>query len=179
MGVYLEQSVINKGAEKRGWLTWVTRITVILCALFIFLFALLVFVNPWPEAVFFLIMCLPPIGVIILTVRYKNNVNMEYDYFLIDNLLRVVKVVNRRKRKKFLEIKLESITAFGKISDEKHAASERAPGVKIKSAAPNPDDGNIYFAAYKSDRPYLLYFEPDEAFLAALKKALPRWILTK
>lgn len=94
--------------------------------------------------------------------------NVEYEYTVIGQEMRVDKILNKRSRKLLCEVQLKKADAF--YSSEKHLN-----GASEISACGDGDRYSIEFSDQKYGKTVLI-FTPDERTLEAIKPYLPRAI---
>ena len=97
---------------------------------------------------------------------FSGRLNVEYEYTVVGQELRVDKIYNQKSRKMMVEMQLKNADAF--YSGEKHLndASEI-------SACGEGERYTIEFDDEKYGKT-LLYFTPDERTFEAVKRYLPR-----
>lgn len=122
-------------------------------------------------------MILPPIASIVLFSRLLSRLNAEYDYYIAGDVFRVMQVLNRKKRKKFLEASMSAISEVGTLESENFERYNIDKSIKKMNAFCNDDSllGYIYFSLDGEKK--LLILELDDEFLFALRKALPMSVL--
>ena len=189
MEVYFEKNIINEGINKHKKRNMVFRVLQILS---IVLFVVMLYFNLTFKGftleggvayLVFLIflslveIALPLVGILIFT-RLLNNLNAEYDYFIVGSVFRVVKVLNRTKRKKFLEIPLDSISAVGLVDSENYLRYKSDKKIKKVNAYCNEVDLAYFYISRDGDRKLIL-LELDANFALNLKKALHPAIIDK
>ena len=123
------------------------------------------------------IMILPPITSIVLFSLLLSRFNAEYDYYIAGDVFRVMQVLNRKKRKKFLEASMSAISEIGTLESENFERYNIDKSIKKMNAFCNDDSllGYIYFSLDGEKK--LLILELDDEFLFALRKALPMSVL--
>ncbi len=123
------------------------------------------------------IMILPPIASIVLFSMLLSRLNAEYDYYIAGDVFRVMQVLNRKKRKKFLEASMSAISEIGTLESENFERYNIDKSIKKMNAFCNDDSllGYIYFSLDGEKK--LLILELDDEFLFALRKALPMSVL--
>ncbi|MDR3318221.1 MAG: hypothetical protein LBS99_02170 [Clostridiales bacterium] len=133
------------------------------------------------SALFFLPIPLTLFLAAYLLHRARVKLSAEYDYQINGGRYRIVKVINRQKRKKFLEFSVSSFEVIGKLSSESYERYLRTPGIKKKNAVVNFDDEErIYFAVVNIDGvKTMLHFEPDEETIRSIRLTLGRDIVLK
>ncbi len=108
--------------------------------------------------------------------RYLKNVSSEYDYILNGGILRIVRVIQRSKRKLMATIRLDSIESIGKISSETYERFAASKNLKKQYAVCNYDDEEaIVYVRYRNEgEDYLLHMEPNEELVSSIRRSLPR-----
>ena len=122
-------------------------------------------------------MILPPIASIVLFSMLLSRLKAEYDYSIAGDVFRVMQVLNRKKRKKFLEASMSAISEVGTLESENFERYNIDKSIKKMNAFCNDDSllGYIYFSLDGEKK--LLILELDDEFLFALRKALPMSVL--
>lgn len=188
MEIFFEKNVVNENIDKhkkRNVVFNVIRILSIVI-LVIEIYIILSFqgipVDQGALAVvlsilFSVIMILPPIASIVLFGMLLSRLNAEYDYYIAGDVFRVMQVLNRKKRKKFLEASMSAISEVGTLESENFERYNIDKSIKKMNAFCNDDSllGYIYFSLDGEKK--LLILELDDEFLFALRKALPMSIL--
>ena len=189
MDVYAEQSVSNNGITRRSTRTKILTVIRYICiTIAIFL---IVFVPLWWMPIsmegniglqflinflFCVLMGSPLIAAFILIGKYVNSTNLEFDYYLNGDMLRVVKVINRKKRKKFVEISLSAVESVGRVTSEAYDRYAAFNGIKNEIAFCEVEDENdiIYIFYVVEGVQHLLHIQPDEVMLMSLRRGIPR-----
>ena len=188
MEIFFEKNVVNENIDKhkkRNVVFNVIRVLSIII-LVIEIYIILSFqgipVDQGALAVvlsilFSVIMILPPIASIVLFGMLLSRLNTEYDYYIAGDVFRVMQVLNRKKRKKFLEASMSAISEIGTLESENFERYNIDKSIKKMNAFCNDDSllGYIYFSLDGEKK--LLILELDDEFLFALRKALPMSVL--
>lgn len=185
MDYYYEQNVNNPHIDahkKRTKLLSILRYTVLVIGL---VFAYIIFF--WGTAanltsilfslLFIALELAPVILVFIMIGRYIKRTNSEYDYILSGDILRIVRVIRRTKRKLFLTIRLDAIESVGKISCDAYDRYASSNNIKKQFAVCDfeNEDAIVYMYYHGEEGNCLLHFEPDDEMVATLRKSLPRF----
>lgn len=182
MEIFFEKNIVNMGIDKhkkRNIVFNALRIAgivlLILEILFIFTF------QPFPTdkgagvLIFSIVVSLGillfPIMMILIFTRLLNNLNAEFDYFIMGNTFRIVRVINRKKRKKFLEIPISAVSNVGLIESDNFDRYNMDKTVKKVNAFCNDDSDLGYFFCSADGEKKLLILEFDLEFLTNLRKA--------
>ena len=97
----------------------------------------------------------------------------EYDYFILGDILKIVKISNKMTRKSVLELNLCDIDKVGIFGSDEYAAS--GGDAVIKSFACNMESPLFLYIASRDDGQRVVYvLEYDADFVSALRKALKR-----
>lgn len=189
MEVYFEQSVANPNIDKHRKRTQVLTVLRYVCigvAVVIAMFGWLMPIgnvegtNPLLAILWVLLLIVLGMAPFILAFfflgRIIANGNLEFDYVLSGNLFRVVKVVNRKKRKKLLETQVSGFESLGHINSEAYDRYASTKEIKKLFAVGNYDDEDLlYYIYYVSDgNKYLLHFAPNNDMIMALRKSVTR-----
>jgi hypothetical protein len=120
-------------------------------------------------------------GAYVIIKVWRDKTSTEYDYVLNAGKLRIVKIFNRRRRKKFLYLDVKSFEVMGKIDSKSLHRYESMRGVKKRLAVVNfHKEDDIYFVFIpQGEEKMLLYFEPDEGMIRAIRINLAKDIMLK
>lgn len=179
MDIYYEKNVTNENIDKHKKRNTVLRVLKIVSIVWLILICIFVYmffswggrgvVSIIVELVFLFV---PPICSILLFTKLLANLNCEYDYYVTDEKFRVIKVVNRVKRKKLLEVPLTSFVSVGSVESENFERYGADKSVKIVTAYCNDENYPIYVYLNDETERKLLVLETDDKFLIALRRAL-------
>ena len=187
MDVYAEQSIANEGIDRHKKRTKILTIVRYVCiAAVIFLFFLFWLLpaqkegNVWLQFLMNFLLCLflavPFVFAFIFIGKFINRTNVEFDYYLNGDLFRIVKVVNRKKRKKFVEIGLSTFESVGRVTSDAYERYASFKGVKNEIAFCEVEDENeiVYIYYVLEGIPHLLHIQPDEVMLMSIRRGIPR-----
>ena len=180
MDIYYEKNVTNESIDKhkkRNTVLKVLKITSIvwLVVMFIFIFQFFNFggnrgiVSIILELLFLLV---PPICSILLFTKLLANLNCEYDYYIAGDKFRIIKVVNRAKRKKMLDVPLTAFVSVGWVNSDNFERFASDKSVKLVPAYCNEENCPIYIYLNDETDKKMLVIETDEKFLISLRRAL-------
>lgn len=189
MDVYFEQSVDNPNIDKHSKRTRVLGILRYVCIVAVILIAMfgLMFMPVGKEgnvdgmtilwSIIYLIFSIAPfVATFLLLGRFIARSNLEYDYYLNGSMFRIVKVVNRKKRKKMLETQVSGFESLGAIQSEtydRYASSKEIK--KLYAMTDYENEARVYYIYYVSDGVrYLLHFTPNNDMIMALRKSVTR-----
>ncbi len=187
MDVYAEQSIGNPSIDKHRKRTKILIvIRYISIAAVIFLFFLFWMLpaqnegNVWLQFLMNFLLCVflavPFVFAFIFIGKYINRTNVEFDYYLNGDLFRIVKVVNRKKRKKFVEIGLSTFESVGRVTCDAYERYASFKGIKNEIAFCEVEDESdiIYIYYVLEGVPHLLHIQPDDLMLMSLRRGIPR-----
>ncbi len=186
MDVYAEQSLNNEKIEKNKKKTFILRILRYLCIAAIVVVTILAYFNfmgtqvsLWPIvfAIVSAILFIAPFVLIYFFLgRFIANSNLEYDYYLNGDLFRIVKVLNRQKRKKMLEIKISSIESVGRANSDSYERFSASKDVKkiIAICDFEKEDDLFYIYCNNEGVKQLIHIHPNEEMRNALRRSINR-----
>ena len=187
MDVYAEQSISNPGIDKHRKRTKVFVILRYVCIAAVLLLLFLLFVMPiqsegniWLQFLYNFLLCLflavPFVLLFIFLGKYINRTNVEFDYYLNGDLFRIVQVINRKKRKKLVEVGLSTFQSVGRVTADAYERYASFKGIKnIIAFCEAEDENDIIYIYYVVDGvSYLLHIQPDEVMLMSLRRGIPR-----
>lgn len=185
MDIYFEQSLGNAGIDRHKKRTKVCGIIRYVCLAAIILWSVIAltwFINISSVGAFFLstlfalLILAPFVTTYIFLGRLIANGNLEYDYLLNGSMFRIVKVINRKKRKKLVEIQVSSFESVGHITSEaydRYAGSREVK--KLFAITDYEDEDSIYYIYYTlNGTKYLLHIAPNSEMIMAIRKSVPR-----
>ncbi len=188
MEVYFEQSVDNPGIDKHSKRTRVLTILRYVCVaivLIIFMFGWFMPIGSEEDAgpmvilwaLLYIVLGMAPfILLFIFLGRFIARSSLEFDYVLNGSIFRIVKVVNRKKRKKMLEAPVAGFESLGNIQSEAYDRYASSKDIKKLFAITDyENEERIYYIYYVADGArYLLHFTPNNDMIMALRKCVTR-----
>lgn len=185
MNIYLEQSLTNANIDRHKKRTKVLTIVRYVCIAAIVIIAMLAVTflldvssvaSFFISLLFVILMMAPFVGTFIFFGKIIANGNLEFDYLLNDSMFRIVKVINRKKRKKLVELNVSSFESVGHISSEAYDRYAGSRDVKKLFALTDYDDEDaVYYIFYTlNGAKYLLHIAPDNDMIMGIRKSLPR-----
>lgn len=185
MDIFYEQNVANPNIDKhrkRSSVLSVVRtvLLVIGIALGYLLFSFAVNFSSVMSAVIGIVIVIisisPFVVSFILLGKFLRNTNAEYDYILNGDILRIVKVIRRTKRKLMATVQMSMVESVGKVTCEAYDRYAAAKDIKKQFAVCNYDDEeSIVYVRYRNEgEDYLLHLEPDEEMINSIRRSLPR-----
>lgn len=113
-----------------------------------------------------------PVCILMVFTRLMKRLNAEYDYYILGDIFRIVRVENRKKRKKMLETPLSAISSIGLVESETYDKLYADKSIKKVHAFCNDDALLGYFMLSDEGEKKLVTMEFDNEFIANLKKAV-------
>ncbi len=173
MDTFCEQVVKRQSGVKQKVLSAVLISLFALLELF-FIFIYVLVPDPF-WLMFTLIIAI--IAVVVLCIALPRINKVEFDYSVMGNRFYVDKVIDRKSRKKFLNIEISSIEDLGKLSD-KNVPQERFARTKDCS------DGNIeesFYCVYRETGRgrCLLIFSPNQGIIDGMRPHMTRELVMK
>ena len=157
----------------------VIGIFVFLTVVFIWFFLTFVDVNAWLSAIFIF-------AWLVLSIVFLEFVKLKlyncYDYIFVTGELRIIKVVNTRKRKKLIAFDSKSVYQVGRFGSETYERHRKTPGIKTIFAPTNKfeaDKPKYYIAVNSEGAKYLVVLECTETLLRYVLQFSGKTVLEK
>ena len=181
MEYYYEQYVVSdekKRNQKKKILLIVVMIVFILMSAFSFIS--IWFAGIGIELAIWIVMFLLSLASVFFIRRFRNRLDVDFDYILKDERLIVVRVFNRKTRKKYVDVEVKAISALGRVSGGNADRYMSMPQTKKLYANLSQDEDKVFYAFFASgtDR-NLLFWEPDEQMLICFRRIIGRDIVDK
>lgn len=124
-------------------------------------------------------MLLVMLGLVLLAVGYffLPRLSVEYEYVFCDGQLDFDRINGGEKRKTLLRVDFEKLVVIAPKNS--HALDGyRHNGVQVKDFTSLEPDAKVYgMVVTGGEQQTLIYFEPNEKMLAAMKQKAPRKIM--
>ena len=121
----------------------------------------------------YVLLIVPCAGGIWMTSKYIKERNCEYDYIIISNTLRIVRIINDKKRTSIIYTDLINVEKVGFTDSEdfknKYLTNESLQKV---TAFCNLQDRYMYIVCGNDGKRCLVLCEIDEGMINALKKTI-------
>lgn len=130
---------------------------------------------------FFLILTLSPllqgfaflglllgIGVLVFAGWLFRGQSLEYEYTITNGEVDIDRIVARTSRKRMLNFHCRDVERLAPFQP----GQGKLPG-KVVAACSHPQDDNVWCCTVKGSQPMTLVFNPNQAFLDAMKRFLP------
>lgn len=183
MEVFYEKNIINESIDKhkkRNTIFNVIRIVSIVLLVIEVYFFVVWQPIPFDKGAFAVTLCIFaslvlisfPVCVLLVFTRLLKRLNAEYDYYILGDIFRIVRVENRKKRKKMLETPLSAISSIGLVESEAYDKFDVDKTIKKIHAFCN-DDALLGFIMLSDDgEKKLVTIELDNEFIVNLKKTV-------
>ncbi len=191
MEVYFEKNVINENVEKSKKNVTVFKVLKYVClALLIVALYYNLFIKDLSRGgkglpyVLFLIftsmleLSLPVVGILVFHKLFARA-SAEYDYFIFGSMFRIIRITNRSKRKRILEISIDSIGTIGLMDSESYNRYKSDKKIKVLNAYCSDSNPIAYFYVSQNGERKLVNVEIDVEFIVALKKSLNHGVISK
>ncbi|MBQ7164207.1 MAG: hypothetical protein IJR61_02615 [Clostridia bacterium] len=147
--------------------------------LFAFLSFLAVPLNEWLGPLIFIVWW---VGFIVLLEFFKTKLYNCYDFIFISGDVRIIKVVNTRKRKKMIIFDSKDVFQIGRYDSETYRKIKNTPGIKTIFAPTNKsvvEAQKFYIATVLDGVKYLVVLECTEKFLRYILQYCGKPVLEK
>ena len=177
MEVFLEKSITNKNIDKHATRNTILNVLKIVSIVWFFA-GIIIFLNVIPPgaspiAIVFdvLLVFVPPVFLFIIMSKLLADLNPEYDYHIEGSDIRIVKILNRRRRKVVLRAKFNSIVTIGDANSSDLESAVASADKKIMAYC-NEETPQVYIVFNDDGEKILLVLETDNEFLLALKRSI-------
>lgn len=184
MEVFYEKNIYNENVDKHKKRTIVFKVlryvSIVIAVVIVFLSQYLLInegTSFWMMilslALFILFAAVPFVLLFIFFGILINRQNLEFDYYIMGDIFRVVKVINRKKRKKFFEIRISAINSIGMVNSKNFDRYSADKNNKRIVAFCDDNVERLIFAHVSGEtEKQLLILEFDDEFLVNLRKAV-------
>ncbi len=178
MEQYYEQNIVNHNIEERAKKTKALTIAKMACiaiAVFV-LSASMLFIRDDYFVQMLGVLALIDIpfvcaAIIIGHINKRNNV--EYDYVIDDESLKISEIYYRQRRKLKYTVRLRTIESVGMFDSDGYRKSEMSARKKHLAIVNYDDEKSIIYILYNTDKgKQLIFVEPDRGFLIALRRTV-------
>lgn len=183
MEVFYEKNIINESIDKhkkRNTIFNVIRIVSIVLLVIEVYFFVVWQPIPFDKGALAVTLCIFaslvlisfPVCVLLIFTRLLKRLNAEYDYYILGDIFRIVRVENRKKRKKMLETPLSAISSIGLVESEAYDKFDIDKTIKKIHAFCNDDALLGYIMLSDDGEKKLVTIELDNEFIVNLKKTV-------
>lgn len=178
MELYYEQNVVNKNIDERTKRTKMFIIAKTIClvlGVFILVSSAMLIELFW----IFILFSLPFFVASFILGRINKKLNVEYDYVIDDEHIKISEIYFRERRKLKYTVRLRLIESVGVFDSEGYKKVEGHANKKILALVNYDDESAIVYILYNTDKgKKLIFLEPDRGFMIALRRALSSTALT-
>lgn len=177
MDVYYEKNIINERMRenygKTKFLNVLWWIFVGVLAIGILILTSAPFTNDTPHIIgrvlSYVFLIGTTVGGMVFINNYFKKNNSEYDYVVSSGTLRIIRIINEKKRVPILEVETLSVQYIGLTNTDEYSRLKDATGSKIIDAYCSDDDVYVYiYCTIKSVKTIVLC-EFDSEFIKAIK----------
>ena len=180
MEIFYEKNIANESIDKHKKRNIVFSIlkAVGYVGIFFCLFILINFVSVDNiiVTIFILTMIAFFVAFEFIVYRLVRNLNVEYDYFILGDIFRIVCVYNRKKRKKLIEFPMSSIASIGFVEGDSYDRYDAERTTKRVIAYCNENDV-MYILTNADSEKKLVIIESDPEFVMNMRRALPPTVM--
>jgi len=112
-------------------------------------------------------------GIVYLVFRLIKGLNREYEYSILNDELTIDKIIAERKRVNVFKGSCKDFSVFAP-ADKLTADTFAQKNLLHFDLRSGQDNGCDWYFISKTNPPTLVLFEPDERFIAAVKRFNPR-----
>ena len=183
--VYYEETAFPFDYSKQKIFYIICKVLIVLSVLGALFFGFMAFmVSPMGEGgwIFPLIVMVWFLLMVAFFVFIKSKFYNCYDYIFVTGDIRIIKVVNTKKRKRVLLFDSKSVYQVGRYESETYEKHKNTPGIKVVYAPTNKytvDKPKYYIATVVDGVKYLLVLECTEKFLYHVLQFSGKHVLEK
>lgn len=165
MDIFIEQIVKKEKSMADRLLKLGIILACVIIASFLYVFVMV------PLLQFSPIIFLGIAAVVYFACILIGNLNLEYEYSLVNSELDIDKIASKKRRKKLTSVNLRGLDAYGVKNSSEYEKYLKDGGVKKIFACRNKKDEDIYFLVYnEATIKKMLIFSPNEKIVAAIEK---------
>lgn len=175
MDAFCEQVVKRKSGAKQKILSGM------LVAFFALLESLTIALYVVAPQVFWILFTfiIAVVAVLILTIALPKINKVEYDYSVVGNIFYADKVIDRKKRKSFVRVEINTIEDMG-IINKKTDNIPRTKYAKVRDCSTGVLEGSHYCVYHEAGKgKCLLIFSPNEKIVKGMRPHLVREVVMK
>ena len=122
------------------------------------------------------IVALLDVGIIYLSYYVISGFNIEYEYIATNTDLDIDKIVNRRKRKRIISLRLSEIDILAPIENDR----ENSDKTKVINAARSKNDPDAYYIIINQNgQKTKVVFNPNEKMIENAKRFYPEKVIIR
>lgn len=159
MDMFFEQIVKQKPNAKRT----ATKLLILIVGIILLFGSFLLMYIPIINSISFL----ASVGIIYFTYILFSNQNIEFEYIYTNGEVDIDKIVNRKKRKRILTVKISSFDKFDNNNKETILKNKYDKFIDASSLI---EDEDTYYATFRTpdSKSCVLFFTPNKKLLDEL-----------
>lgn len=117
-------------------------------------------------------------GIVYLTYRIITRFNRDYEYSITNDELLIDEVISQRKRNRVFTGTCKDFTIVAPISGSDFTDRAYHDLVRLDFRSGEDAAAGWFFVTRKSGHTMMILFEPDDRFIEAFKRYIPRLVKT-
>lgn len=124
----------------------------------------------------YMLRMLGPIIIILIWIfayRMYQQLNVEYEYSIVNSSLDIDKIISKRDRKRVASLDIKDISLMACVDDEENNGEYKgiSKNIEVHDCTSNTDDKKIYFIDYTvSGKRQFVLFQPSEKMAKELSR---------
>ncbi len=115
-------------------------------------------------------------GIGYLAYRLVNNSNKEYEYSLVNDDMTIDQITAKRKRTTLFQGSCKDFTMVAPVDSDEYQEAVKASGLFLDFRSGENALSGWFFVTTKSSNRMLILFEPDDRFIVAFRRYIPRYV---
>ncbi len=158
--------------QKKSPLIYLATLGMILATLVVWAFSLTLMGVPALSGIVGLL----DVGIVYLSYYVISGFNIEYEYIATNTDIDIDKIVNRRKRKRIISLRLSEIDTLAPIENNRNNSGE----TKVINAARSKNDPDAYYIiTSKNGQKTKIIFNPNEKMIENAKRFYPERVIIR
>lgn len=158
--------------QKKSPMVYLATLGMILATLIVWVFSLALMSIPALSSLVGIL----DVGIVYLSYYVISGFNIEYEYIATNTDLDIDKIVNKRKRKRIISLRLSDIDILAPVEN----ARENSGQTKIINAAKSKNDPDAYYIiTSKNGQKTKIIFNPNEKMIENAKRFYPERVITR
>ncbi len=158
--------------QKKSPMVYLAALGMILATLIVWVFSLALMSIPALSSLVGIL----DVGIVYLSYYVISGFNIEYEYIATNTDLDIDKIVNKRKRKRIISLRLSEIDILAPVEN----ARENLAQTKIINAAKSKNDPDAYYIiTSKNGQKTKIIFNPNEKMIENAKRFYPERVITR
>ena len=158
--------------QKKSPLVYLATLGMILATLVVWAFSLTLMGVPALSGIVGLL----DVGIVYLSYYVISGFNIEYEYIATNTDIDIDKIVNKRKRKRIISLRLSEIDTLAPIENDRNNSGE----TKVINAARSKNDPDAYYIiTSKNGQKTKIIFNPNEKMIENAKRFYPERVIIR